>query len=306
MRSAFIQAVMEWATRDSQLWLLTGDLGYSVLEPFRERFPQRYANVGVAEQNLIGIAAGLALTGKTVVAYSIVNFPVMRALEQIRNDVAYHNLPVVIAVVGGGLVYGAHGYTHHGAEDIGVMRLMPNMKIIVPADAVEARWALQHVRNQPGPTYFRMARGGEQPIPGALLDEHPLSVPRLLRTGGDITIAASGPIVQLALQAAERLQAERVHAEVFSVPCLQPLDCQPLFASAGRTGRLMTIEDHGAGGLGTMLAERLSQSTETFAFRVMTYRREPITLAGRQDFLRGQHGLDEAGICTAIRDWVSR
>src|SRR5262245_13222600 len=123
MRTAFIESLCEAAERDDRIWLVCGDLGFSVLERFAERFPNRFVNAGVAEQNMTGLAAGLALSGKVVFIYSIVNFPVMRCLEQVRNDICYHRLNVKIVTVGGGLVYGGHGYTHHGAEDLAVMRV---------------------------------------------------------------------------------------------------------------------------------------------------------------------------------------
>ncbi|HVY62009.1 MAG TPA: transketolase, partial [Planctomycetota bacterium] len=161
MRNAFIAALLAEAERDPRVWLLNGDLGYSVLEPFARRFPERYLNVGVAEQNMTGIAAGLALSGKVVFTYSIANFPTMRCLEQIRNDCCYHRADVKVVAVGGGLAYSAQGYTHHGVEDLAIMRALPNMTVIAPADPTEARWAAGAVVATPGPCYVRLARGGE-------------------------------------------------------------------------------------------------------------------------------------------------
>ncbi len=141
MRTAFARTLGELAAGDERLWLLTGDLGFSVLEPFAQQFPQRYLNVGVAEQNLAGIAAGLASCGKIVFTYSIANFPTIRCLEQIRNDICHHELPVKVVAVGGGLSYGAAGYSHHAVEDLAVMRAMPGMVVVAPADPWEARCA---------------------------------------------------------------------------------------------------------------------------------------------------------------------
>ncbi len=137
MRNTFVTTLCDLAEQDERVWLLCGDLGYSVLERFSERFPGRYVNMGVAEQNMAGVAAGLALSGKIVFTYSIANFPVMRCLEQLRNDVCYHNLNVKTVAVGGGLAYGTHGYTHHGVEDIAVMRALPNMVVMAPGDPIE-------------------------------------------------------------------------------------------------------------------------------------------------------------------------
>ena len=141
MRTSFIETLCQVAERDPRVWLITGDLGYSVLEKFSDKFPNRNLNAGVAEQNMVGVAAGLAKAGKIVFVYSIANFPTLRCLEQVRNDVCYHQLSVKIVAVGCGLAYGGHGYTHHGVEDLGVMSLLPHMTVIAPGDPVETRWA---------------------------------------------------------------------------------------------------------------------------------------------------------------------
>jgi transketolase len=150
MRTAFIEELISLAERDDRIWLVCGDLGYSVLDAFSDRFPDRYLNAGVAEQNMTGIAAGLALTGKVVFTYSIANFPIMRCLEQIRNDVCYHKLNVKIVAVGGGLAYGSHGYTHHGVEDLAIMSALPDMAVVAPGDPVEARAATAALAATPG------------------------------------------------------------------------------------------------------------------------------------------------------------
>ena len=137
MRNNFIKELVLQAASNDRIWLLSGDLGFSVLEPFIEKFPERFSNVGVAEQNMAGVAAGLAMSGNQVFIYSIANFAVMRCLEQIRNDICYHNANVVVVSVGGGFCYGSQGYTHHGLEDLGVMRSMSNMTVIAPADPFE-------------------------------------------------------------------------------------------------------------------------------------------------------------------------
>jgi len=306
LRTTFVKTLLELAEVDERIWLLTGDLGYSVLEPFHDRFPNRYVNVGVAEQNLIGVAAGLALAGKVVFTYSIVNFPVMRALEQIRNDVAYHNLPVTIVTVGGGLVYGAHGYTHHGAEDIGVMRLMPNMRIVVPADPVETDWAVREIVKQPGPTYLRLARGGEPIIHAQPLREHPLGRPIQLREGTDLTLAASGPIVSVACRLADECGRSHIGIAVFSVPALAPLQPQLIWNSVRETGRLLVVEDHGYGGLGTIVAEIVAQDLEHIQFRQKCIGRQPAVVAGSNDFLRNYHGLTTDKLRVTIAEMLAK
>ena len=164
MRTTFIETLCDLAERDERIWLITGDLGFSVLERFSERFPERYINAGVAEQNMTGIAAGLAHSGLVVFTYSIANFPVMRCLEQIRNDVCYHNMNVNVVAVGGGFSYGTAGYTHHGVEDIAVMRAMPNMTVVAPADPYETRKATESVAAHAGPCYLRLGKSREPDV----------------------------------------------------------------------------------------------------------------------------------------------
>src|SRR3989442_15702127 len=161
MRGAFRAAICALAAADERVWLLTGDLGYTVLEGFRERFPDRFVNVGVAEQNMTGVAAGLALSGKIVFTYSIANFPILRCLEQVRNDVCYHKANVKIVAVGGGLAYGALGSTHHATEDIAILRALPEMVVVAPGDPQEAEAATRAIAEHPGPCYLRLGRAGE-------------------------------------------------------------------------------------------------------------------------------------------------
>ena len=161
MRTAFIQTLFELAEKDERINLIVGDLGYSVVEQFAERFPERYLNVGVAEQNMTGVAAGMALCGKVVFTYSIANFPTLRCLEQIRNDVCYHNVSVKIVSVGGGLAYGSLGMSHHGSEDIAILRSLPNMVVVAPGDPIEARLATEAIASHSGPCYLRLGKAGE-------------------------------------------------------------------------------------------------------------------------------------------------
>lgn len=299
MRTAFVRALEDVAAADPRVWLLTGDLGYRVLDGFAERFPNRFINVGVAEQNLVGVAAGLALSGKQVWVYSIVNFPVMRALEQIRNDLAYHRLNVKIVTVGGGLVYGAHGYSHHGAEDLAVMRLMPHMEVWAPGDPHEAAWATHSVAHGDGPAYLRLARGGEPNIHALPFGDWEPGRPIQLREGIDATIASTGGTLALSMKAADVLASRGKHVAVFSVPRLQPLDPAALFESARTTQRLLSVEDHGRGGLGTMLAERIAEAGEPFRFLAMRLRNEPVTVAGSNDELLARHGITPSTIADA-------
>lgn len=198
MRNAFIDELINRARENYNIFLIVGDLGYSVVEPFVEEFPDRFINAGIAEQNMMGLAAGMASEGYHVFVYSIANFPTFRCAEQIRNDVDYHNLPVTIVSVGGGLAYGNLGYSHHAIQDYGLMRLFPNMLIAAPGDPLEVRACMRYLIDNPGPSYLRLAKAGEpnfhQSIPliypGKWLNIHSgNSENTLLTTGATISIA---------------------------------------------------------------------------------------------------------------------
>ena len=254
MRTAFIEELVELAERDKDVWLLNADLGYSVLEVFRDRFPERYVNVGVAEQNMIGIAAGLAMYGCKVFVYSIGNFPTQRCLEQIRVDVCYHNAHVVVVAVGGGFSYGTQGYTHHAIEDLSVMRSLPGMRVAAPADPFETKALLRHMADVPGPGYLRLGRAGEATLHEKSLASTPLS-PQVMREGDDIVVVATGNIVGEALKAGDVLKSCGVNARIVSLPMLKPLDEEGVWNLVADAGVVLTVEEHSLiGGLRDALA----------------------------------------------------
>lgn len=200
MRNAFIDELVVLAERHNNLALIVGDLGYSVVEPFADRFPDRFINAGIAEQNMMGLAAGMASEGYHVFTYSIANFPTFRCAEQIRNDVDYHNLPVTVVAVGGGLAYGNLGYSHHAVQDYGLMRLMPNMTIASPGDPMEVRACMRYLVDNPGPSYLRLAKAGEACLHATIPEVEPgkwleiINSPQgktLLTTGAPLAIAKS-------------------------------------------------------------------------------------------------------------------
>jgi transketolase len=215
MRNAFIDELVQLAAANPQVALIVGDLGYSVVEPFADRFPDRFINAGVAEQNMMGLAAGMASEGYHPFVYSIANFPLFRCAEQIRNDVDYHRLPVTIVAVGGGLAYGNLGYSHHAIQDYGLLRLMPSMLIAAPGDAMEARACLRYLVRHPQPSYLRLGKAGEpvfhasvpEVAPGQWLQldagAHGPGGPTLLTTGAALALAhgwrATGPYAGHAL-----------------------------------------------------------------------------------------------------------
>jgi transketolase len=286
MRTTFIQTLAELAEADDRIWLVTGDLGYSVLEPFAARFPGRYLNVGVAEQNMTGIAAGLAKCGKVVFTYSIANFPTLRCLEQIRNDVGYHGANVKVVAVGGGFAYGAQGYTHHGVEDLGVMRMLPGLTVVAPGDPVETRLATRALAEHDGPCYLRLGKARE-PVVHDQEPEFRLGRAILVRPGRDVTLIATGGLLKHAADTAARLLADGVDARVVSMPTLKPLDTAAVLEAADETGGVVTVEEHSiTGGLGSAVAEVLAESGAATRFVRYGVPDRPYHEVGSQDYLR--------------------
>jgi transketolase len=259
VRTAFIQTLCELAATDQRIWLLTGDVGYSVLEGFRDTYPDRYVNVGVAEQNMTGIAAGLASSGKIVFTYSIANFPTLRCLEQIRNDICYHQLPVRVVAVGGGFAYGPQGYTHHGTEDLAIMRALPSMTVVAPGDPVETRLATRALVSLPGPAYLRLGKS-QEPVVYAAPPDFTIGKAIQLRGGGDATLISTGAMLAHTLDVADQLASqEGLRARVLSMHTLKPLDVEAVRSAACETGGIVTVEEHSVtGGLGSAVADVLA------------------------------------------------
>ena len=302
MRTAFIQTLVQIAERDERVWLLVGDLGFGVVTPFVERFPQRFVNAGVAEQNMTGVAAGMALCGKVVFTYSIANFPTLRCVEQIRNDVCYHNADVKIVCVGGGLAYGAVGVTHHATEDIAILRALPNMTVVAPGDPVEAGLATRAVVNWPGPCYLRLGRTGEPRIHQSEVDFQ-IGKAITVREGSDLTLIATGGLLCNAVQVAEQLSQQGIQPRVLSMHTIKPLDAEAVLAAARETAAIVTIEEHSViGGLGGAVAEVLIEADQ----RPRYFKRIGLndtfsSVVGDQEYLRAQYGLDMAGILNTVQ-----
>lgn len=301
MRTAFINTLCELAKTDDRIWLLCGDLGYSVLEEFAQNFPTRFVNVGVAEQNMAGIATGLALSGKVVFIYSIANFPTFRCLEQIRNDICYHNANVKIVSVGAGFTYGSHGYTHHGIEDIAVMRVLPNMTVIAPGDPIESRLATKSIIDHPGPCYLRLGKAGE-PIVHKSEPKFELGKAIILKEGSDVTLISTGGMLKTAFEACEELYIQGYSVQLISMPTVYPIDEAIILESAKKTGKMITIEEHGIGGLGTIVAEVLATSGLAVKFVPIRLNRQPLKIAGSQIQLREKQGITLEKILEIVKN----
>lgn len=301
MRTAFINALIDQARLHPKVFLAVGDLGFSVVEPFAREFPGRFLNAGVAEQNMTGVAAGLASEGWHVFTYSIANFPTLRCFEQIRNDVCYHRLPVTVVAVGAGLAYGNLGYSHHGVQDIAVMRSLPHLTLLSPADPGETTACVRYLAEHPGPSYLRLGKAGEQSLHTA----GPISpAPIEVRSGdGRLALLAAGSPLALALSAADHLANEHdIRATVFSCPWLHPLSSSDLSA-VWRHSAVLSIEEHvAAGGLGEMLRSRAPGPVK---FAAITVADDAAGNVGSQNYLRAKSGLTSEGIVHAGRRLLS-
>jgi transketolase len=258
MRNAFISTLVELAERDERVVLLTGDLGFTVLEPFAELFPDRFFNAGVAEQNMVGVATGLAEAGYTPYAYSIATFASMRAYEFIRNGPVLHRLPVRIVGVGGGMDYGHNGMTHFALEDVAMMRVQPALTVVAPADPDQARTALRAVQDLPGPVYLRLGKAST-PVPG-LGGRFKLGRAEMIGSGEDLALVALGPMAVPALEAAELLGRRGVATTVAIVSSLNPSPVEDLAGLFGSVPLALAAEAHYEnGGLGSLAAEIIAE-----------------------------------------------
>ena len=263
MRNAFIDELVRLAEAHPNVALVVGDLGYSVVEPFAERFPDRFLNAGVAEQNMMGLAAGMASEGLHVFVYSIANFPLFRCAEQIRNDVAYHRLPVTIVSVGGGLAYGNLGYSHHAIQDYGLVRLMPHMLIAAPGDAMEARACMRYLVEHPQPSYLRLGKAGEPVFHAEVPQVAPGRWLRLAAGAGPEapTLLTTGA----ALAVARQWLADGHYAghALHSLPLWGMGHKGGQAAAVAERSRVVTVEDHLAdGGFGSWLREAVAARPE--------------------------------------------
>lgn len=306
MRTAFFRALMQAAEHDERIHFVVGDLGFGVVEPFAERFPKRYLNAGVAEQNMTGIAAGMALSGKVVFTYSIANFPTLRCLEQVRNDVCYHKANVKIVAVGGGFAYGALGMTHHAVEDLAILRALPEMTVVAPGDPIEASAATYAIATRPGPCYLRLGRAGE-PVIHTPPIKFEIGKAIQLREGNDVTIISTGGMLATAMEVANALMARGLEARVLSMHTLKPLDIESILAAMRETRALVTLEEHSViGGLGSAVAEVLSESGEiAIPFKRLGIGTSFTTEVGSQEFLREKHGISVEGVLRSVERLVA-
>ncbi len=291
MRNAFIQELVTLARQNPNIALIVGDLGYSVVEPFAEEFPDRFINAGVAEQNMTGLAAGMASEGFHVFTYSIANFPTFRCAEQIRNDVAYHNLPVTVVSVGGGLAYGSLGYSHHAVQDYALMRTLPNLLIAAPGDPMEVRACMRYLIENPGPSYLRLGKAGEPNFHEMIPDVAPGRW-LLIRAGdSNRALLSTGAALQIAIDRHEK--SEYAHHNVYSMPLWSMAEKSKQANALKKFSEVITLEDHlQDGGFGSWLLEaRSTDSTVTCSLQTIALNAEVCGNVGSQATLNRLGGL---------------
>ena len=290
MRTAFINELIVQARKRPEIFLVVGDLGYSVVEPFAKEFPDRYLNAGVAEQNALGVCAGLAREGYHPFFYSIANFSSMRGFEFIRNDICYHDLPVTVVSVGAGFAYGNLGYSHHAVQDIGVMRTLPNLAILSPADPGETTQCVQWLCEHPQPGYLRIGKAGEKILLGRQDNWDGLAT--VLRNGQRKAIICTGSILSNVMEASPR---KTIRPEVYSCSKLSPWNDSFTDRLSGYDSVLIVEEHVAAGGLASILREHGVRVSESIC--VPTH---VLNMVGSQDYLRKQSGMDADSIRKAI------
>ena len=263
MRNAFADELTKLGTEDARVVMLSGDIGNRLFDKFKDKHPSRFFNCGVAEANMMGVAAGLAMNGLRPVAYTITPFVTTRCLEQIRTDVCYHEAPVTIVAVGAGLAYSGLGPTHHACEDISFLRSIPNMVVICPGDAFEVRGALRAALQQDRPVYIRMGKKGEPVVHKGPIADFAIGKAITISEGSDVCLLSTGNMLPEAIEAAHKLKDKGISAEVVSFHTVKPLDEARLKASFARFKLVATIEEHSLiGGFGAAASEWLVD-TET-------------------------------------------
>jgi transketolase len=305
VRGTFVKTLVELAEGDSRIVLLTADLGFTVIEPFAERFPDRFFNVGVAEQNMVGIATGLAEAGYVPYVYSIATFAALRPYEFIRNGPVHQRLPVRVVGVGGGFDYGTNGPSHHALEDLALMRAQPGLAVIAPADFEQARSALLATHELPGPVYFRLGKDDSSRVDG-LEGRFRLGRAETIGSGGDVLLVTTGSIARNALAAAEALAAVGVEATVLVAASIAPPPAADLAEALERFDVAVTVEAHYVnGGLGSLVCEVAAEhGLPCRVVRCGVRELEP-GRSGSEAYLNETHGLSVEKLVATCRSVAS-
>jgi transketolase len=300
MRTALVETLCALAAEDDRVMLLTADLGWGALEPFSRAFPDRFLNVGVAEQNMIGVATGLAREGAIPYAYSIATFATMRCYEQFRNGPVLHHLPVRLVGIGGGFAYGHAGPTHHALEDLCLTRALPGVAVVAPGDSAQACSAIRASLDLPGPAYLRIDKNERPDLPG-LDGRFAWDTPELIRPGRDVLLLSTGSISLEAIRAAEALEAVGVSAAVAVLAHLGFSASPWLSRLLARFAMAVTIEEGTVtGGLGALAAEAIARDGLNCRLVAQGFRGPLAGRSGSVDDLRRRHGLDAESLASKV------
>ncbi|MBI5210948.1 MAG: transketolase [Elusimicrobia bacterium] len=303
MKLAFVETLIRLARANRRIMLLTGDLGFQIFDRFQALYGPRYVNVGVAEAQLVGAAAGLAMTGYRPVTYSIASFATARCFEQIKLSIAYHGLPVVLVGGGGGYAYGECGVTHHSGEDLSLLSGLPGMTVVAPGDAHEVERLLPQVLELPGPAYFRIGRGQEP----RYHSRAPvlLGKARLIQEGGEIAVLSTGEIAGELVRALRLLKERRLTPLAYQFHTVKPLDVETLRKVSARVRVILVLEEHLAhGGLGSQVAAWLAQRGSRSVVRMLCIPDEFVLGSPEKHQLRERYGLDAAALAKTIEaEW---
>jgi transketolase len=305
MRDTFLNRLTQLAAADKDVVLLTADLGFGVFEEFELAFPGQYYNVGVAEQNMTGLAAGLALEGKKVITYSIGNFPTLRCLEQIRNDACYHDLNITIVASGGGFSYGSLGMSHHTTEDLAILRALPNMTVVAPCSAWEAGEAIASLIDSSGTSYLRLDKTVADV---KSINKFILGKAIKYMDGSDITLIVTGGILKEVMIAAELLKKDGINVRVIGMHTVKPIDKKAIISAAKETGGILTVEEHNInGGLGGAVSEVcMDENTFPVTFKRIGLNDEYSSIVGSQEYLRTRYSLDSSLIVDSVKVMLER
>lgn len=297
MRDTFVRTLVEIAKKDKNIELVTGDLGFGVLKPFWEQCPDQFTNAGIAEQNMTTVAAGMALTGKTVFTYSIGNFPTLRCLEQIRNDCAYHEANVKVVCIGGGFVYGSLGMSHQATEDLAVLRALPGVVVMAPADLVEAEECTKALAEYKGTAYLRLGRGGEKRIHERIED---FKIGKAVKVcdGEKVAIFSTGAIFEEVKTAREILTEAGYAPAVYTFPTVKPIDREVIELVSRNFDLVVTCEEHNIiAGFGSAVAEVMAEMNDRKARLLRIGLNDEYSIrVGSQKYLRAQYGIDALSI----------
>ncbi|WP_094603520.1 Apulose-4-phosphate transketolase subunit B [Sporomusa silvacetica DSM 10669] len=303
MRDRFVATLKAIARKDKNVVLITGDLGFGVLKSFWEELPDQFINAGISEQAMTSMAAGMAMTGKTIFTYSIGNFPTLRCIEQIRNDCAYHNANVKIVCVGGGFVYGALGMSHHATEDLAMMRAMPNIVVMAPGDLIETECATNAIYEYPGTCYLRLGRGGERRIHNKINDFQ-IGKAIKIQDGELVVLFSTGAIFDEVQEACNILKKNGIIPAIYTFPTVKPIDETIIRECTERFNYIVTVEEHNIiGGFGSAVAEVMAELPNRKA-RLLKIGLHDLysSIVGDQKYLRAYYGMSAKIISEAVKD----